>query len=111
MGSPANPDPASRSRISSIGDAFSTPTGHSNMGVSLGPHGLGQRNGGGFGAEDDYIGTPVPHLATTRGLSMDVGGVGLNDKGKARAQAADGKSPVDKTFLLGFLNDFANKGR
>jgi mRNA-decapping enzyme subunit 2 len=35
------------------------------------------------------------------------GGVGLG----ASASATEGKSPVDKTFLLGFLEDVARRGR
>jgi mRNA-decapping enzyme subunit 2 len=38
-------------------------------------------------------------------------GVGV-DKGKGKAGTdSAGKSPVDKNFLLGFLNDVARKGR
>ncbi|KAF1960887.1 hypothetical protein CC80DRAFT_489123 [Byssothecium circinans] len=96
-GSPANF--ASRSRISSIGDSFppsvvippsgTAPTSHPATAISQ-----GQKNG--FGLEAHI--PPAPNGLLESGL----------DKGKAKDE---GKSPVDKTFLLGFLNDFAKKGR
>lgn len=92
--SPANLN--SRSRISSIGETIpphviipqtTMPTSHPSADVM-------QKNGFGIGDEEVY---------------MSPGELGM-DKGKGKA-SADGKSPVDKTFLLGFLNDVARKGR
>lgn len=100
--SPANL--ASRSRISSIGEAVApsvvipqhmAPTSHPVM-MSSGM--VGQKNGVGSGAE----GSASP-------ISTGLTELGVSDR--ARKQSADGKSPVDKTFLLGFLNDVARKGR
>lgn len=74
-------DMASRSRISSIGDA----------------------------APPSIVIPPTSH-PVARGQSMEnmpaVGGLGAQSR-----SATDGKSPVDKTFLLGFLEDVARRGR
>jgi mRNA-decapping enzyme subunit 2 len=64
------------------------------------------RTGVGKAMEDGYA---------SAGSTSGLGAMGV-DKGKARVVAADagengGKSPVDKNFLLGFLNDVARKGR
>ncbi|PSN59463.1 hypothetical protein BS50DRAFT_594699 [Corynespora cassiicola Philippines] len=104
QGSPA--DLNSRSRISSIGETMppniiiphTIPTSYSSTGLPLSA--IGQKNGLGPGAEDGYAST---------------GSTGLNElaaveKGKGKAPA-EGKSPVDKTFLLGFLEDVARRGR
>lgn len=63
---------------------------------------LPHRNGVGAGAEEGYMSSG----------SAGLGELGAVDKGKAKANVeSSGKSPVDKNFLLGFLNDVARKGR
>ncbi|KAF2636312.1 hypothetical protein P280DRAFT_553093 [Massarina eburnea CBS 473.64] len=102
-GSPA--DLASRSRISSMGDAFPP-----SIGITI-PHGSrptshpataaaqGQNNG--------YLVEEGLEIAGSGVHGSGSGFLDSNaDKGKVKEE---GKSPVDKTFLLGFLNDFANK--
>ena len=79
---------ASRSRISSIGDSAAQtvtipPTSHP-VGMALGDEGA------------------------KGGVNVNVNEGGLSAQGKV---GADGKSPVDKTFLLGFLEDVARRGR
>lgn len=98
-GSPANL--ASRSRISSIGDSVpSSVVIPQNPGPTSFPHipTNAQKNGRTAANEEGYSSTGSGGLAE---LGVD----------KIRGKSSDGKSPVDKTFLLGFLNDFANKGR
>lgn len=77
-------DMASRSRISSIGDS----------------------------APPSIVIPPTSH-PSTRGQSVEnmqsvgnAGGLGAQSR-----SGTDGKSPVDKTFLLGFLEDVARRGR
>lgn len=85
IGSPA--DLASRSRISSIGDGIAP-----------------------------NIIIPV-HAPTSHPTTVPQGGAGVQAPGSAgglggQVKAKDeGKSPVDKTFLLGFLEDVARRGR
>jgi mRNA-decapping enzyme subunit 2 len=84
-GSPA--EFASRSRISSIGESgppsiVAPPTSH--------PAAAGQRTG-------QIYGQP------------GAGGPGLNVGGSR--PSVDGRNPVDKSFLLGFLEDVARRGR
>lgn len=95
----------SRSRISSIGDAIpphvvipqtSAPTSYPQMPL------LQQSNG-----YESLMGSGVISPPTA---AMSELGIGL-DKGKGKVGTEGGKSPVDKTFLLGFLNDVARKGR
>jgi mRNA-decapping enzyme subunit 2 len=65
---------------------------------------LAHRNGN-VSAEEGYA------SAGSAGISEGVG-LGAMAKGKTKAKAeGDGKSPVDKTFLLGFLEDVARRGR
>ncbi|KAF2688345.1 hypothetical protein K458DRAFT_414125 [Lentithecium fluviatile CBS 122367] len=100
-GSPAHL--ASRSRISSLGEGglpgIVIPRSEPSANAAA-------RNGG-AALEEGYA------SAGSTGL----GEMGLGsalDKGKGRAVNAaegSGKSPVDKNFLLGFLNDVARKGR
>ncbi|KAJ4299746.1 mRNA-decapping enzyme subunit 2 [Kalmusia sp. IMI 367209] len=93
----------SRSRISSIGDTMppsivipptTAPTSFPQMPLT-------QRNG--FGGSMDDVGISPASNGLSE-LSIDKG------KGKIGTESS-GKSPVDKTFLLGFLNDVARKGR
>ncbi|KAF2468714.1 uncharacterized protein BDR25DRAFT_326456 [Lindgomyces ingoldianus] len=102
--SPANL--ASRSRISSIGETMPPtivipqngpgPTSHPSTSVS-------QKNG--FGS----AGVGVCVEREEGYISAESVGAGLVDKGKGKKD--EGKSPVDKTFLLGFLEDVARRGR
>lgn len=96
----------SRSRISSIGDSMppsfmvpqpSAPTSH--------PHALAAQQSNGFGAPPNggMVGSPSVNLPEL-GLAID------KDKMRVGAETAD-KSPVNKTYLLSFLNDVARKGR
>jgi mRNA-decapping enzyme subunit 2 len=96
----------SRSRISSIGDTMppsivipptSAPTSYSQMPLSQQSNGFGTHMDGSF-------------MSATSASASELG-VGV-DKGKGKAGTdSAGKSPVDKNFLLGFLNDVARKGR
>ena len=93
----------SRSRISSLGEGGGGLPGivipRSEPVAGLGAHKNGVGMDEGFAAR---AGSPA--------LSE----MGVVDKGKARVAASGdggGKSPVDKNFLLGFLNDVARKGR
>lgn len=78
-------DFASRSRISSIGDSATAPS------IVIPPT-----------SHPSTMGQSIENLPG-RGSA---GGLG----GQSRS-GADGKSPVDKTFLLGFLEDVARRGR
>jgi mRNA-decapping enzyme subunit 2 len=102
-GSPAHL--TSRSRISSLGEG-----GLPNIVIPRSdpvPTLVPQKNGigAGIGVEGGFA----------RAGSPGMGELGAIDKGKARVigggEGSEGKSPVDKTFLLGFLNDVARKGR
>ncbi|KAL5120043.1 mRNA-decapping enzyme subunit 2 [Pleosporales sp. CAS-2024a] len=74
-------DVASRSRISSIGDAASAPS------------------------------IVIPPMSHTIGVEHAQGRGSVSGLGEASRSGKDGKSPVDKTFLLGFLEDVARRGR
>ncbi|KAK7190349.1 hypothetical protein DPSP01_013064 [Paraphaeosphaeria sporulosa] len=96
----------SRSRISSIGDTMppsivipptSAPTSYPQIPLAQQSNGFGTSMDGSF-----MSATSVS--ASELGTGVDKG------KGKAGTDSA-GKSPVDKNFLLGFLNDVARKGR
>ncbi|CAO2655357.1 Nn.00g104210.m01.CDS01 [Neocucurbitaria sp. VM-36] len=83
-GSPA--DLASRSRISSIGD--------------------------GMPPKIDLAIPPTSHPTSAPQAVGDVHGLGNVARLGGQAKGRDeGKSPVDKTFLLGFLEDVARRGR
>lgn len=77
---------ASRSRISSFGDG-ATPSIDLAIPPTSNPTSVPQSGGGGIGVGN-------------------VGGLG----GQVKTRD-EGKSPVDKTFLLGFLEDVARRGR
>ncbi|ORY17077.1 hypothetical protein BCR34DRAFT_597167 [Clohesyomyces aquaticus] len=92
-------DLASRSRISSIGDSIpphiiipqNIPTSHP----------VGPKNGlGSAGVEEGYVGA-----GPASGMK------GPLDNAKKAMASEGGKSPVDKSFLLGFLEDVARRGR
>ncbi|KAF1967967.1 hypothetical protein BU23DRAFT_515534 [Bimuria novae-zelandiae CBS 107.79] len=96
----------SRSRISSIGDAMpptiaiplsSAPTSFPQMPLTQHSNGFGN-------PMDSGLISPASAVMSDLGTGLDKG------KGKAGTESA-GKSPVDKNFLLGFLNDVARKGR
>ncbi|KAF2437598.1 hypothetical protein P171DRAFT_399945 [Karstenula rhodostoma CBS 690.94] len=96
----------SRSRISSIGDTMppsivipptSAPTLYPQIPFSQ------QSNGFGTSMDGSFM-SATSASASELGMGVDKG------KGKAGPDSA-GKSPVDKNFLLGFLNDVARKGR
>ncbi|KAF9732607.1 hypothetical protein PMIN01_09465 [Paraphaeosphaeria minitans] len=96
----------SRSRISSIGEMMppsivipptSAPIAYPRRPVSR------QDNGFGTSMDGSYM-SATSASASELGLGADKG------KGKAGTDST-GKSPVDKSFLLGFLNDVARKGR
>jgi mRNA-decapping enzyme subunit 2 len=92
----------SRSRISSLGEGAGLPA---IVIPRSEPSGMA-RNGVSKAMDDGYA---------SAGSASGLGAMGVN-KGKARVVAAEagengGKSPVDKNFLLGFLNDVARKGR
>lgn len=96
----------SRSRISSIGDTMppsivipptSAPTSYPQVPFSQ------QSNGFGTPMDGSFM-SATSASASELGMGVDKG------KGKAGTDSA-GKSPVDKNFLLGFLNDVARKGR
>jgi mRNA-decapping enzyme subunit 2 len=75
--------------------------------MSLAPqkNGIGMVGGMSMGIEE---------VSAARTASPALSDRGVVDKGKARVAASadgEGKSPVDKNFLLGFLNDVARKGR
>lgn len=96
----------SRSRISSIGDTMPPsiviPPTSAPMSVSQLPF---SQQSNGFGTSMDG------NFDSSTSASVSELGVGI-DKGKGKAGTdSNGKSPVDKTFLLGFLNDVARKGR
>lgn len=77
-------DFASRSRISSIGDS-------GGPGIIIPP-------------------TSHPSVVSVSGDDMQGQGTAGGLAGPSRS-SADGKSPVDKAFLLGFLSDVARRGR
>ncbi|KAF2825994.1 hypothetical protein CC86DRAFT_37528 [Ophiobolus disseminans] len=78
-------DFASRSRISSIGDVHAPPS---------------------------IIIPPTSHPATMGSSFDDVQSLGsAGGLGAQGRSSTDGKSPVDKAFLLGFLSDVARRGR
>ena len=96
----------SRSRISSIGDSMppslvipqpSAPTSY--------PQALAAQQSNGLGApSNNGLISPESANISEIGLAIE------KDKGRAGAESAD-KSPVNKTYLLSFLNDVARKGR
>ncbi|KAF2873699.1 hypothetical protein BDV95DRAFT_605179 [Massariosphaeria phaeospora] len=92
---------ASRSRISSIGDTIPpniiSPQNAPAINHPITAIKTNQKNGLDR-IEDGYISTG------------SVGALNVVDKGKGKA-SADGRSPVDKNFLLGFLEDVARRGR
>ena len=53
------------------------------------------------------IGEPVPDALELQGQSGDA----VFGSAMAKERERDAKSPVDKTFLLGFLEDVARRGR
>lgn len=65
-----------------------------------------------FSQQSNGFGTSMDgNFDSSTSASVSELGVGI-DKGKGKAGTdSNGKSPVDKTFLLGFLNDVARKGR
>ncbi|KAJ4352195.1 mRNA-decapping enzyme subunit 2 [Didymosphaeria variabile] len=96
----------SRSRISSIGDSIppSVVIPPTNAPTSFPQLPLSQQSNG--------FGTPMDgSLMGSTSASISELGLGI-DKGKSKTgMDSGGKSPVDKSFLLGFLNDVARKGR
>jgi mRNA-decapping enzyme subunit 2 len=93
-GSPAHL--TSRSRISSLGDSMPP-----NIVIPRSEPSAGPTTKIGGGDEGGYVSSG----------SLGLGELGIGDKGKGKVVDNGGKSPVDKTFLLGFLNDVARKGR
>lgn len=96
----------SRSRISSIGSTMPPsivipPTNAPTSYPQVQP--VQQSNGFGTPVDSGLV-SPTSGAAPGLGLGIDQG------KSKAGTDSA-GKSPVDKMFLLGFLNDVARKGR
>ncbi|KAF2004213.1 hypothetical protein P154DRAFT_519441 [Amniculicola lignicola CBS 123094] len=116
-GSPANHN--SRSRISSMGEQGPI---HGPPSIVIPQNVLGGQIAGTPTAMS-AVGGPKNGLASGRGSgSLDdgyasTGSTGLGSSmdslkpGPSNQRARDGKSPVDKTFLLGFLADVAKRGR
>lgn len=63
------------------------------------------KSGNVSGAEDDYASAGSGDLASSRGRLRVAGG------GNAGERVQSTSSPVDKTFLLGFLNNVAKSAR